>query len=413
MKEYFTPKMDFYKCTDPKKLVDEYGSPLYVYNEDILRLRCREMKSLVSYKNFSPHYSIKANSNLHLLKIVREEGMYADAMSPGEIYVLEQAGFKPNEILYVCNNVSTEEMKYAVDRGITVSIDSLAQLEMFGKAFPGAKVAVRFNTGYGAGHHEKVVTAGKKTKFGINDDRAGEVKGILKKYDMKLVGINQHIGSLFLEETAYIASAELLCKLALQFEGIEFIDFGGGFGIPYMKQDGQHRLELAPLGEKLDELINDFTQKYAKRITFNIEPGRYIVAECGILLGTVYALKDHAGIDYVGTDLGFNVLQRPVMYDSHHDIEVYSGRKLQKDGMETVTIVGNICESGDKLAIGRTLPTISIGDILGVMDAGAYGFSMASNYNNRLRPAEVLITSEGSTKLIRRRDTVEDLVKGF
>ena len=413
MKYYFSREENFYKGISPKALTDEYGSPLYVYSEDILRLRCKEMKNLVSYKKFAPHYSIKANSNLHLLKIMHEEGLYADAMSPGEIFVLEQAGFKPEEIFYVCNNVSTEEMKYAVDRGITVSIDSLVQLEMFCEAFPGAKVAVRFNTGYGAGHHEKVVTAGKKTKFGINDDRAGEVKDILKKYGMKLTGINQHIGSLFLEETAYIASAELLCKLAMKFEDIKFIDFGGGFGIPYMKQDGQHRLDLEPLGMKLDAVIDDFVKSYGREITFNIEPGRYVVAESAILLGTVYALKDHAGIDYVGTDLGFNVLQRPVMYDSHHDIEVYSKGALQTEGMETVTVVGNICESGDKLAIGRTLPTIEVGDILGVMDAGAYGYSMASNYNNRLRPAEVLITSEGKTRLIRSRDTLEDLIKGF
>ncbi len=413
MKDYYTPQVDYYKNTNPKELVEKYGSPLYVYNEDILRQRCREMKNLVNYKKFTPHYSIKANSNLHLLKIVHEEGLRADAMSPGEIFVLEKAGFKPNEIFYVCNNVSTEEMKYAVDRDITVSIDSLSQLEMFCEAFPGAKVAVRFNTGYGAGHHEKVVTAGKKTKFGINDDRVGEVKDILKKYDMKLTGINQHIGSLFLEETAYIASAELMCKLAMQFDDLEFIDFGGGFGIPYMKQDGQHRLDLVPLGKRLDDVINKFVADYGKEITFSIEPGRYIVSECSVLLGTVYALKDHAGIDYVGTDLGFNVLQRPVMYDSHHDIEVYSDGVLQKSNMETVTVVGNICESGDKLAIGRTLPQTKIGDIIGVMDAGAYGYSMASNYNNRLRPAEVLITSGGEVKEIRKRDTLDDLIKGF
>ncbi len=413
MKQFYTQQVDFYKDTNPDELIEQYGSPLYVYNEDILRQRCREMKNLVTYDKFAPHYSIKANSNLHLLKIIHEEGLHADAMSPGEIFVLEHAGFGKDDIFYVCNNVSTEEMKYAVERDITVSIDSLAQLDMFCKAFPGAKVAVRFNTGYGAGHHEKVVTAGKKTKFGINDDRAEEVKEILTKYDMKLTGINQHIGSLFLEETAYIASAELLCKLAMKFDDIEFIDFGGGFGIPYMKQDGQQRLELEPLGQKLDEVINNFVAEYGKKVTFNIEPGRYISAECSVLLGTVHALKDHAGIDYVGTDLGFNVLQRPVMYDSHHDIEVYSDGKVQKEGMETVTVVGNICESGDKLAIGRTLPAIKIGDKLGIMDAGAYGYSMASNYNNRLRPAEVLICSDGSTKLIRKRDELEDLIKAF
>ncbi len=413
MKHYYTPSVNFYKNTNPQELINKYGSPLYVYNEDVLRNRCGDMKNLMAYKNFVPHYSIKANSNLHLLKIIHEEGLHADAMSPGEIYVLEKAGFKPDEIFYVCNNVSLEEMKYAVDRNVTVSIDSLVQLEMFSKAYPGGKVAVRFNTGYGAGHHEKVVTAGKKTKFGINDNCADEAKDILNEYNMKLIGINQHIGSLFLEETAYIASANLMCRLALNFEDLEFIDFGGGFGIPYMKQDGQEKLDLVPLGRKLNEVIENFVSEYGKEITFKIEPGRYIVAESGVLLGSVYALKYHAGIDYVGCDLGFNVLQRPVMYDSHHDIEVYTDGRLQNEKMETVTIVGNICESGDKLVIGRTLPNIIVGDILGVMDAGAYGYSMASNYNNRLRPAEVLIKSSGETKLIRRRDILEDLVRGF
>ncbi len=230
---------------------------------------------------------------------------------------------------------------------------------------------------------------------------------------MKLTGVNQHIGSLFLDETAYVASARLLCRVAGQFEDIEFVDFGGGFGIPYMKQDGQGRLPLARMGERLDEVINEFVESYGKEITFKTEPGRYIIAECCVLLGEVYALKHHAGIDYVGTDLGFNVLQRPVMYDAHHDIEVYRDGSITFDGMETVTIVGNICESGDKIAIGRTLPTIAEGDIIGVMDAGAYGYAMASNYNARLRPAEVLITSDNDTKLIRRRETLEDLVTLF
>lgn len=413
MKQYYTPAVDFYKNTNPKELVEKYGSPLYIYSEDVLRQRCKDMKSLVPYKNFAPHYSTKANSNLHLLKIIHEEGLYADAMSPGEIYVLQKAGFKASEIFYICNNVSAQEMKYAVDKDIIVSIDSLTQLEMFCKKFPGAKVAVRFNTGYGAGHHEKVITAGKKTKFGINDNCVDDVKEILKKYNMKLTGLNQHIGSLFLEETAYIESARLMCELALLFEDIESIDFGGGFGIPYKKQDGQGRLDLESVGKKLMDVIDNFISVYKKEITFQIEPGRFIVAESGVLLGSVYALKHNAGIDYVGCDLGFNVLQRPVMYDSHHDIEVYSNGKLQTDGADTVTIVGNICETGDKLAIGRTLPTIKIGDIIGVMDAGAYGYSMASNYNNRLRPAEVLIMSNGETSLIRRRDSFEDLIRGF
>lgn len=260
MKQYYTLEVNFYKNNNPKDLLKEFGSPLYVYNETILRTRCKEIKNLVNYKKFQPHYSTKANSNQHLLEIIRDEGIYVDAMSPGEIYVLMRAGYKTNEIFYVCNNVSVQEMKYAVDFGITVSVDSLEQLEMFAKNFPKARVAVRFNTGYGAGHHEKVITAGKMTKFGVNDNMIGEVKAILDRYEMKLTGINQHIGSLFLEETAYIASAKLLCRIGAQFEDLEFIDFGGGFGIPYMKQDGQERLNLTPVGEKLKGIINDFTK---------------------------------------------------------------------------------------------------------------------------------------------------------
>jgi diaminopimelate decarboxylase len=387
---------------------------LYVYNEAILRKCCREMKNLVPVEGFTADYSIKANSNLHILKIVREEGLEADAMSPGEIHVLLAAGFKPDQILFVCNNVSADEMRFAVERGITVSVDSLMQLETYGKKFPGTKVAVRFNTGYGAGHHEKVVTGGNKTKFGINDDRANEVLELLKKYSLRLCGINQHIGSLFMEESAYVASCEALLSLALRFVGLEFVDMGGGFGIPYHKQDGERRLDPAPFAERIGEAIANFRARYGGgRMKFKTEPGRYVVAECGVLLGTVHAVKDNDEITYVGTDMGFNVLMRPVLYDSHHDIEVYRNGKLTDEGRKTVTVVGNICESGDKLAEDRTLPLIQLGDILGVMDAGAYGYSMASNYNNRLRPAEVLIGLDGSDRLIRRRDSLEDLMRGF
>ena len=187
-----------------------------MYNETILRKCCRDMKNLVPVEGFTADYSIKANSNLHILEIVRDEGLEADAMSPGEIHVLLAAGFRPDQILFVCNNVSVEEMRFSVERGITISVDSLMQLETYGANFPGTKVAVRFNTGYGAGHHEKVVTAGKKTKFGINDDKAGKVVELLKKYNLKLCGINQHIGSLFMEESAYVASCEAMLDLAMQ-----------------------------------------------------------------------------------------------------------------------------------------------------------------------------------------------------
>jgi diaminopimelate decarboxylase len=414
MNNYYTKKTNFYGNTTPEALVKEYGSPLYVYNESIFRQRCREMAKLVSYPNFKSNFSIKANSNLELLKIAHEEGLHADAMSPGEIHVLLLAGYKPEEIFYISNNVSEEEMKFAIERGIIVSIDSLSQLKMYGRINPGGKVAVRFNPGVGAGHHEKVVTAGEKTKFGVNMDFVDEVKDIAKEYNLKIVGINQHIGSLFMESKPYLEGAKSILSIAEQFEDLDFIDFGGGFGIPYRKQEGQERLDLCEIGRELDKLITEWTDKYGKKIRFKIEPGRYISAESGVLLGKVHAKKNNYGTIYVGTDIGFNVLARPAMYDSHHDIEVYNEGTYNNDAQfETVTVVGNICESGDILAKDRNLPYINEGDIIGVMDAGAYGFSMSSNYNNRLRPAEVLIKEDGSIVLIRRRDTLEDLVRNF
>jgi len=414
MKSYFSESVNYYKENKPNLLIKQYGSPLYIYSEEIFRNRCREMATLVPYDNFKVTYSIKANSNLSLLKIAKEEGLHADAMSPGEIYVLEKAGFSNKEIFYISNNVSIDEMSYAIDKGITISVDSLSQLEMLGKKYNGIKVCVRLNPGVGAGHHEKVVTGGKKTKFGINLDKIDQIGNIAKKYNLTISGINQHIGSLFMDGEPYIKSVQNILEYAKKFPQLEFVDFGGGFGIPYKKQEGQKRLELKQFGIKLAKIFNEFADEYGKKIMFRIEPGRYIVAESGILLGNVYTKKNNYNNIYIGTDIGFNVLIRPAMYDSHHEFEVYRNGKLITDGEnEIVTIVGNICETGDILAKKRELPKILEGDIIGVMDAGAYGYSMCSNYNNRLRPAEVLIQLDGTTKLIRKRDTLEDLVKNF
>lgn len=403
----------FYGNTTPVELIKEFGSPLYVYNEAILRERCRELKSLINYDKFTVNYSVKANGNLHLLKIARDEGLNADAMSPGEIFVELEAGFTPDQILYISNNVSAEEMQYAIDRDITVSVDSLSQLELYGKINPGGKVCIRFNPGVGAGHHEKVVTGGKKTKFGVDPALIPNVKAVLEQYNLKLIGINQHIGSLFMDSYKYIEGIKSVLSIAKNFEDLEFVDFGGGFGIPYRKQYGERRLDLNELGTRLEEVIKDWMKRYGKEITVKVEPGRYISAECGVLLGTAHAVKHNYGMKYIGTDLGFNVLKRPVMYDSHHDVEIYREEGAASDKEEVVNIVGNICESGDIIANQRKLPEIVEGDVIGVLDAGAYGFCMSSNYNNRLRPAEVLIDLEGNPRLIRKRDTLEDLLKGF
>ena len=410
----YTSGNNFYGNVSPFDLVQKFGTPLYIYNENILRTRCREMISLNNAPNFKVNYSVKANSNPELLKIIREEGLMADAMSPGEMYMDKLAGYALSQTLYIANNITLEEMREAIKAGCLLSVDSLSQLEMAGYAQPGTKIMIRLNPGVGAGHNEKVITAGKNTKFGISPASLNEVENILQKYDLKLVGINQHIGSLFLDPDKFINAMSILLEIIGNlprnlFTNLEYIDFGGGFGIPYHKYENENRLDIGELGKRIRNMLDTFTAATGYSGKFVVEPGRYIVAECGLLLGMATSIKNNEKIRYVGTDIGFNVLMRPVLYGSFHDIEIYSQDAKLSRPLEAQTIVGNICESGDILAKDRLLPVIYPGDLVGIMDTGAYGFSMASNYNERPLPAEVLIQHNGEPRLIRRRQTQADL----
>ncbi len=414
----YTDGLNFYGKTNPVELLEGFGSPLYVYNENILRARCRDLTGLCKHSGFRVNYSAKANANPALLKIIREEGCLVDAMSPGELEINLMSGFAPERILYVCNNVSAEELRAPIAKNIPVSVDSLSQLDLYGQVNPGGRVVVRFNPGIGAGHHKKVVTAGKETKFGVDPEKTGEAHKILQKHDLTLAGINHHIGSLFMEGDGYVEAAAVLLGIYKQMpesmrRNIEIIDFGGGFGIPYHKYDGEKRLDMADLGKRLDALMDAFCRETGYQGHFYVEPGRYPVAECGVVLGTVHAVKNNGPNRYVGTDIGFNVLARPMLYDAFHDIEIYRPGGPQDGPDMPQTIVGNICESGDILAKSRMLPEVREGDILGMLDAGAYGHTMSSNYNQRLRPAEVLITANGEPRLIRRRDTIDDLLRPY
>ncbi len=408
----YTDSLNFYGKETPQGLMEKFGSPLYVYNEVVLRERCRDLVGLCKTKGLHINYSAKANANPHLLKIIREEGCLVDAMSPGELYLDLKAGYKPDEILYVCNNVSPEEMKNALEKGVLVSVDSLMQVEQLCRLNRGGKIMVRFNPGIGAGHSAKVVTGGKETKFGVDPEKLPQLLEILDRYGVTLAGINHHIGSLFMEGESYIEAAKVLLDLALKlpcFEKLEIIDFGGGFGIPYHKYENQARFDLETFSRLLNETLSGWAKAHNYHGKFYLEPGRYIAAECGVVLGTVYNTKTNGTKPYVGTDLGFNVLARPMLYDSFHDVEIYRNNAQKNMKELEQTIVGNICESGDIIAKNRVLPVLREGDIVAMLDAGAYGFSMSSNYTQRLRPAEVLIQKDGTAKCIRRRDTFEDI----
>ena len=409
-----TDSMNFFQGHDPYELVKTYGSPLYVYNERIFRQCCRDMVELCNYHKFIVNYAVKANTNLSLLALAREEGLKVDVSSAGEIVTALAAGFKPEDIFFIANNISGDEMDFAVRQGIIVSVDSLSQLSTFGMRNPGEKIALRFNTGIGGGHHESVITGGYNTKFGIMEDEIDQAKELLKKHDLTIVGINHHIGSgpedfidLFCE------GVESLLNIGAQFENLQFIDFGGGFPIPYAKQEGELPLDLALMGERLSRLISDHANKHGNKLTYIIEPGRYICAESGVLLGTVHSVKNNGVYNYAGTDIGFSVLARHTLYEAHHDIEVYRQSATEETQTALYNIVGNMCESGDYVAKGRKLPALQIGDILCVLDTGAYGYSMSSEYNMRPRPAEVLIETSGNVRLIRRRDSFEDMLKNM
>ncbi|MBO7451628.1 MAG: diaminopimelate decarboxylase [Clostridiales bacterium] len=413
--ESYINNIDFFRGNDPEALVAQYGTPLYVYNESVLRSQMKKVEGLIKKYPYTANYSIKSNSNLSILKIALEEGLNADAMSVNEMRILLLAGFPAERIFFVPNNVSAEELTFAHDNNIMTSLDSIDQLRKFGELFPGSRCAVRINPGVGAGHHEKVVTAGKKTKFAIAEEDIDELLEVASKYDLKIVGINQHVGSLYMVTDPFIAAIKNFLRIARRFEGLEFIDFGGGFGTPYHKLSGEEKFDIDKLSQEMEVILDEFVADYGYAPLFKSEPGRYCVAESSVILGRVHATKSNYGHKYAGTDIGMNVLARPTLYDSWHDIEILRGGKVvsAKEGTEVVTVTGNICESGDILAKDRELPIIKTDDLVAVLDAGAYGYSMSSSYNLRPKSAEILIKDDGEVKLIRRRETFEDLISLF
>lgn len=417
---------NFFEGNCPEKIAAEYKTPLYVYNERILRDRMHQVAQVITKYPYTANYSAKANTNIHILKLALEEGLNCDAMSPGEVTLLMKAGFPKERIFFIPNNVSEEEMAFAIELGVMTSMDSLAQLELYGevharlaaegKAAPGSeRCAVRINPGVGAGHCEKVVTAGKKTKFGIQEADIPLIFDIAGKAGITIAGINQHIGSLFMDPQPYLDAVTNLLRIAIDFDNLEFIDFGGGYGIPYHKLDSEAPFPMEDFKTRLEPILDDFVSKYVAKGNrtplFKSEPGRFCVAEGSVILGRVHAVKQNSGTTYCGTDVGMNVLVRPSMYDSWHDIEVLrDGEPVSREKLTEQTVTGNICESGDILAKNRQLPEMKRGDLACLLDTGAYGWSMCSTYNSRPRPAEILIKKDGTIQQIRRRETLEDIL---
>jgi diaminopimelate decarboxylase len=400
--------------SDALELAKKYGTPLYVIDEMRVRDNYQRVHQAFSqeYADFQIFYAAKANTNLAVMRILEQEGSGIDAVSPGEIYTALLAGFQPDRILFTGNNVTTQELKYALDAGVRMNLDSVSMMERLAE-LPGAegtKISFRVNPMVGAGHHDHCITGGELSKFGIMEHEAVEVYQKAQDLGFKPVGIHTHIGSGILDPEPFKLAVEVLMDVAGRVHkdaGVifEFIDFGGGLGIPYTPEEPV--LDIKQFASEIVALyMNKLQEHDIDNPTMCIEPGRYIVGDAAYLLARVNTVKQSYR-KFVGVDAGFNTLLRPTMYGSYHHILVAD--KPEAAPTQNIDVAGNVCESGDLFARDRPLPEIKEGDVLSIMNAGAYAFSMGSQYNSRPLPAEVIVR-EGKTDVIRERETYADLL---
>jgi diaminopimelate decarboxylase len=369
-----------------KSLVKKFGSPLYVYEAETIRNQYLNLVKNITYPKLSIHYACKANTNLSILKLLCALGSKIETVSKGEIVLAFKAGFAPEDIIYTSTSIRMEEMDFVIKNKIKINLDSLSQIELYGKMNKGAKVGIRINQGIGAGHHSHVITGGAMSKFGIPLKHVGQAKKLAAKYKLKITSLHQHIGSNILDKNILLKACDKLFETALSFPDLESLDFGGGLGIPYLPKEKD--LDLKSFGREISKRMTNFSKKYGKDLNLMMEPGRFLVGQSGVLLATVTEIKNNPERTFVGVDTGFNHLIRPAMYGSYH--EIINASRI-KGGSKKVDIVGNICESGDVFARDRKISQTKVGDILAILNAGAYGYVMASHYNSRPLPREILI----------------------
>ena len=389
---------------DPLELVEQYGCPLYVYDSAVIERQYKRITDAFKVKNLKINYACKALSNINILKFFKELGAGLDTVSVQEVELGIHAGFAPQEIIYTPNCVSLEEIQEAVDFGVKINIDNISILEQFGQAHIDVPVCIRINPHIMAGGNHKTSVGHIDSKFGISIHQMPLVHRIIEATGIKVEGVHMHTGSDILDPDVFLFGAEILLKIAREFPNLEYIDFGSGFKVPYKEGDIETNIE--ELGEKISERFNEFCREYGQDITLMFEPGKFLVSESGSFLVQVNVVKQTTSTVFAGIDSGLNHLIRPMFYNAYHRITNVS---KPEGKARFYTVVGYICET-DTFGINRRIAEIHEGDILCIHNAGAYCFSMASNYNSRFRPAEVLIY-KGKPFLIRKRETMEDLLR--
>jgi diaminopimelate decarboxylase len=388
---------------DAFDLVEEYATPLYVYDAGKILRQCKKLQ--YAFRGFPSRilYAMKANSNSAILRLLHKQGAFLDVISLEEARIGLGAGYKPSEILYTPNSVGFVEYEQALELGITINIDNISMLEQFGHEHGSVPCSIRINPHVLAGGHSHIQTGHIDSKFGISIHQLRHVHRIVEAYKMRIVGLHMHTGSEIVDEPTFVASAEILFETAKQFNFLHFLDFGSGFKVKY--RPGDIETDVVSFGNALARQYKSFTRDYGKKAELWFEPGKYLVSEAGYFLVSVNVVKQTPSTVFVGVNSGFNHLIRPMFYDAYHEIVNISNPK----GVERVySVVGYICET-DTFAADRKLPEVRVGDILCFKNAGAYGYSMSSQYNAHPRPAEVLIY-KGKPRLIRARETLEDIV---
>jgi diaminopimelate decarboxylase len=386
-------------------LTEKYGSPLYVYHgEKIISQYNRITNAFSSVKNLKLNYAVKANSNLSILKLFNTINAGIDTVSIQEAQLGLAAGFSPENIIFTPNGVSLKEIEDVAKLGVQINIDNISILEQFGHHYPKIPVCVRINPHIMAGGNRKISVGHIDSKFGISIHQVPLIKRVVENTGMHINGIHMHTGSDILDIDVFLAATEILFNTAFEFDNLDFIDFGSGFKVPY--KEGDIATNIEELGEKLSMRFNSFCKEYGKELTLMFEPGKFLVSEAGYFLVHVNVVKQTTSTVFASVDSGFNHLIRPMFYDSYHHIHNVSN----PNGRERYySVVGYICET-DTFASNRRISEIREGDVLCFNNAGAYCFTMASNYNSRYRPAEVLVY-KNQDFLIRKQETFDDLIK--
>lgn len=388
----------------PQQLVEKYDCPLYVYECSVIKNQFLRMRNAFSLEKLKINYACKALNNVNILKYMKQLGAGLDTVSIQEVRLGLLAGFDPSEIIYTPNCVSLEEISLAVKYGVRINIDNLSILEQFGHEYPDYPVCIRINPHIMAGGNSKISVGHIDSKFGISFHQTPHIHRIVKANNMKIEGIHMHTGSDILDIDVFLQGAEILFQIAKEFRDLEYMDFGSGFKVPYKEEDIETDIE--ELGEKITARFRDFCTEYGRELTLMFEPGKFLVSQAGTFLVRVNVIKQTTSTVFAGVDSGLNHLIRPMLYDAYHKIVNVS----KTEGRSRIyTVVGYICET-DTFGVNRKLTEISEGDILAFYNAGAYCMTMASNYNSRYRPAEVMIY-EGKDYLIRRRENFDDLLQ--